>query len=181
MQEQKAHSDSIGASQGFPPIARADARVLILGSLPSQASLQAQEYYAHPRNAFWTLMKAIADADGDYAARCEALRAHGIAVWDVLSSSVRPGSLDADIDIGTAQANDFRRFFAEHDGIRLVCFNGRKAEALFRRFVLPGLAHPGLQYERLPSTSPAHASLPVAERLAIWRGIIEPHAGGGQQ
>lgn len=181
MQEQKAHSDAIGASQGFPPIARADARVLILGSLPSQASLQAQEYYAHPRNAFWTLMKTIAGAEGDYAARCEALKAHRIAVWDVLSSSVRPGSADTDIDMGTARPNDFGRFFAGHGDIRLVCFNGRKAETMFRKLVQPKLSRASFEFALLPSTSPAHASLPVAEKLAIWRGIIEPHAGGGQQ
>ena len=178
MQEQNANSDTIGASQGFPPIARADARVLILGSLPSQVSLQAREYYAHPRNAFWTLMKTIAGADGDYAARCEALKAHGIAVWDVLSSSVRPGSLDADIDLATAQPNDFARFLAEHADIRLLCFNGRKAEAMFRRLVRPGLVCGDLEFALLPSTSAAYASLPVAEKLATWRGIIAPYSGG---
>ena len=174
------NSDAIGASQGFPPIARADARVLILGSLPSRASLQAQEYYAHPRNAFWIVMKALAGADGDYAARCEALKAHGIAVWDVLSSSVRPGSLDADIDLDTARPNDFGRFLAGHEDIRLVCFNSRKAEAMFRTLVFPKLSAASFETALLPSTSPAHASLSVAEKLAIWRGIIEPYTGGGQ-
>ena len=172
------NSDAIGASQGFPPIARADARVLILGSLPSRASLQAQEYYAHPRNAFWIVMKALAGADGDYAARCEALKAHGIAVWDVLSSSVRPGSLDADIDLDTARPNVFGRFFAGHGEIRLVCFNGRKAEAMFSTLVLPKLSAASFETALLPSTSPAHASLSVAEKLQIWRGIIEPYTGG---
>jgi TDG/mug DNA glycosylase family protein len=181
MQKQNANSDAVGASEGFPPIARADARVLILGSLPGQASLRAQEYYAHPRNAFWTLMKTIAGADGDYGARCEALKAHGIAVWDVLSSSVRPGSLDADIDLATARPNDFGRFFAGHVDIRLVCFNGRKAEAMFRKLVQPTVPQASFETALLPSTSPAHASLSVAEKLATWRGIIEPHAGGGQR
>lgn len=181
MQEKNTHSDAARVSQGFPPIARADARVLILGSLPSRASLRAQEYYAHPRNAFWTLMRTIAGADGDYAARCEALEARGIAVWDVLSSSVRPGSLDADIDLDTAQPNDFERFFAEHADLRLVCFNGRKAESLFRRLVQPRLSAANVETACLPSTSPAHASLSVAAKLATWRGIIERHTGGGQQ
>ena len=181
MQQQNATSDAVGVAQGFPPITRADACVLILGSLPSAASLEAQEYYAHPRNAFWTLMKTIAGADGDYAARCAALKAHGIAVWDVLSSSVRPGSLDADIDMGTALPNDFGRFFAAHADIRLVCFNGGKAEAMFRQLVQPQLSPTIFETARLPSTSPAHASLSVAEKLAIWRGIIEPHSGGSQQ
>ena len=180
MQEQDAKGDAAGVSQGFPPIARADARVLILGSLPGEASIRAQEYYAHPRNAFWTLMKSITGADGDYAARCEALKAQGIAVWDVLSSSVRPGSLDADIELATALPNDFERFFAEHKDIRLVCFNGRKAEAMFRRFVRPEFLPETLKTALLPSTSPAHASRTLAEKLETWRGIIEPGLRRGQ-
>ena len=173
-----ARSDRPTESSGFPPIARADARGLILGSLPSRASLRAQEYYAHPSNAFWPLMKVIAGADGDYVSRCEALKTRGIAVWDVLSSSVRPGSLDADIDLDTARPNDFQRFFAGHPDIRLVCFNGRKAESMFRRLVQPELAPGSFETALLPSTSPAHAALPVDAKLAIWRGIIEPHSGG---
>ena len=162
------------ASSGFPPIAGPDARVLVLGTLPSQASLAADQYYAHPRNAFWKIMAEIAGAGGDYASRCEALKAQGIAVWDVLSSSVRPGSLDADIDLATALPNDFQRFFAEHGDIRLVCFNGRTAEALFRRLVQPALVPDTVKTALLPSTSPAHASLTLADKLEIWRGIIEP-------
>ena len=179
MSQQDVHTDVAGASHGFPPIAREDARVLILGSLPSEASLQAGEYYAHPRNAFWKLMQTIADASGDYADRCRALQERGIAVWDVLSSSVRPGSLDADIDMASAVPNDFGRFFAEHAAIRLVCFNGRKAQDMFRRFAEPDLPSLQLEYALLPSTSPAHASLSLAEKLETWRGIIEPGLGRG--
>lgn len=181
MSQQGVPRDVAGVSRGFPPIARDDARVLILGSLPSEASLQAGEYYAHPRNAFWKVMRVIAGANGDYAARCRALQERGIAVWDVLSRSVRPGSLDADIDMTSAVPNDFGRFFAEHAAIRLVCFNGRKAQDMFRRFVEPDLSFVQLEYALLPSTSPAHASLTVAEKLETWRGIIEPGLGGGQQ
>jgi TDG/mug DNA glycosylase family protein len=177
MKQRSASRKHADAAQGFPPIARADARVLILGSLPSRASLEARQYYAHPRNAFWTLMKTIAGADGDYASRCEALRERGIAVWDVLSSSVRPGSLDADIELGTALPNDFESFFDTHGDIRLVCFNGRKAEAMFRRFVKPRLVCEGLEFALLPSTSPAHAALTLDEKLEIWRGIIGPALG----
>jgi TDG/mug DNA glycosylase family protein len=181
MSKWDAHPDVTGASRGFPPIARDDARVLILGSLPGEASLQAGEYYAHPRNAFWKIMQVIAGAAGDYGARCQALQERGIAVWDVLSSSVRPGSLDADIDMESAVPNDFARFFAEHEAIDLVCFNGRKAQAMFRRFVGPVLTSERLDYALLPSTSPAHAALTVAEKLETWRGIIEPGLGGGLQ
>ena len=163
MNRQDAHCERTGTSKGLPPIARGDARVLVLGSLPSRASLRAQQYYAHPRNAFWTIMRVIAGAKGDYASRCRVLEEHGIAVWDVLKSSVRPGSLDAHIDMASAVPNDFAGFFAGHEQIRLVCFNGRKAQDLFRRFVQPQLSLQRLGFELLPSTSPAHASLTFDE------------------
>lgn len=162
-------------------MAREDARVLILGSLPGKASLKAREYYAHPRNAFWTIMQVIAGAEGDYARRCRALMARGIAVWDVLSSSVRPGSLDADIDMTSAVPNDFEQFLAGHESLRLVCFNGRMAQQIFQRRVQPSLPGFDLELALLPSSSPAHASLTAAEKLATWRGIIEPHLGGAGQ
>ncbi len=181
MSKRNERREGAGAVRGFPPIARSDARVLVLGSLPSEASLRAREYYAHPQNAFWKIMHIIAGAEGDYAARCRALQARGIAVWDVLSSSVRPGSLDADIDMSSAMPNDFEHFLAVHGDIRLVCFNGRKAQQMFQRRVQPSLSGLDLEFALLPSTSPAHASLTVAEKLTIWRGIIEPHLGGGQQ
>jgi hypoxanthine-DNA glycosylase len=181
MSKQDARRETAGVAQGFPPIARHDARVLILGSLPSEASLRAGEYYAHPRNAFWEIMQVIAGAEGDYVSRCRAIQARGIAVWDVLSSSVRPGSLDADIDMTTALPNDFLRFLAAHEHLRIVCFNGRKAQQMFERRVKPSLPESGLEFALLPSTSPAHASLTLGEKLAAWRGIIEPHLGIGRQ
>jgi TDG/mug DNA glycosylase family protein len=169
-----ACSDEVGASAGFPPIARNDARVLILGSLPSQASLAAHEYYAHPQNAFWGIMRELTGAHGDYTSRCDSLRKAGIAVWDVLASSVRPGSMDADIRLDSAVPNDFAAFFSTHPSLRLVCHNGKKSEDMFRKFVRLPDTIAGLQFESLPSTSPAYASLSFAEKLRIWRGIIEP-------
>ena len=180
MSNRNACREGAGAARGFPPIARADARVLILGSLPSEASLRAREYYAHPQNAFWKIMQVIAGAEGDYAARCRSLQARGIAVWDVLSSSVRPGSLDADIDMSSAVPNDFEHFLASHGQIRLVCFNGRKAQQIFQRRVQPLLPDLELEFALLPSTSPAHASVTFKEKLTIWRGIIAPHLGEGR-
>ena len=177
MSKRGASRETGEPSQGFPPIARGDARVLILGSLPSQASLQAREYYAHPRNAFWKIMQRIAGAEGSYASRCRSLQERGIAVWDVLLRSVRPGSLDADIDMKTAVPNDFEGFFAGHRDIRLVCFNGRMAQQMFGRYVGPSLESEELAFALLPSTSPAHASLAFAEKLESWRGIIEPELG----
>jgi double-stranded uracil-DNA glycosylase len=181
MKKPSDRREHIEPSRGFPPIARDDARVLVLGSLPGGASLQAREYYAHPRNAFWKIMQEIAGAAGSYAARCRCLEESRIAVWDVLSHSMRPGSLDADIDMRSAVPNDFAGFFAGHRGIRLVCFNGRKAQQMFGRFVLPALEAVELQLALLPSTSPAHASLALAEKLEVWRGIIEPALGKGKE
>jgi TDG/mug DNA glycosylase family protein len=115
-----------------------------------------------------------------YESRCRALEARKIAVWDVLKRSVRPGSLDADIDVASAEPNDFEEFFANHAQVRLVCFNGRKAQDMFRRFVQPDLSHGHLAFALLPSTSPAHASLSLADKLDAWRGIIEPGLEGGR-
>ena len=181
MSKLSARGESSEPSRGFPPIARNDARVLILGSLPSRASLRAREYYAHPRNAFWKIMQVIAGASGSYASRCRSLQQNRIAVWDVLSCSVRPGSLDADIDMTSAVPNDFEGFFAGHRDIRLVCFNGRKAEQMFGQYVQPAEECGEPAFALLPSTSPAHASLTLAEKLEIWRGIIEPELRRGKE
>lgn len=167
-------SDNQESSTGFPPIAGPDARILILGSLPSRRSLEVGEYYAHPRNAFWRIMGELIGAKGDYAERCERLTEAGIAVWDVLCSSVRPGSLDADIRIDTAKPNDFAGFFARHPGVRRVGLNGRKAESLYRRLVLPELDAPSRDLIPLPSTSPAHAAMPFDKKLEIWRSMLAP-------
>ncbi len=171
--------DEFDASAGFPPIARKDARVLILGSLPSQASLAAAEYYAHPQNAFWKIMFALTGADGSYAERCNSLLDSGVAVWDVLARSVRPGSMDADIRLESAVPNDFVAFLPAHEGLRLVCFNGRKSEQVFRKFVRLQDAEVALRFELLPSTSPAYAAMSFAQKLHTWRGIIGPEIDRG--
>ena len=163
----------LAESTGFPPIARGDARLLILGTLPSQASLEAGQYYAHPRNAFWHIMAELYGAGDTYAERCQRILQHGIAVWDVLQSSVRPGSMDADIRLDTACANDFADFFDDHPELGTVCFNGKKAQALYQRMVEPATAARIASYHVLPSTSPAHASLNFAAKLKAWRAITQ--------
>lgn len=166
-----ATSEPARLAHGFAPVARADARVLILGSLPSRRSIAEQQYYGHPQNAFWRIMAELVGATGSYAERCAALVDHRIALWDVLEASVRPGSMDADIDLGSAQVNDFKFFFEAYADIRRVCFNGRKAAQMFERFA-PGAAGPR-DTVILPSTSPAFASMRFGEKLARWRAALQ--------
>jgi hypoxanthine-DNA glycosylase len=158
----------------FPPIADEHARILILGSMTGLESLRANQYYAHPRNAFWPVMGEIAGAFPalPYEQRTEKLRAAGIALWDVLDSCIRPGSLDADIAPDSVHPNDFAAFFGAHPHIERVYFNGAMAEQSFRKHVLPHLAHPPLRLQRLPSTSPANASLRLEQKLEIWKTAI---------
>lgn len=157
--------------ESFAPLARPDAYLLILGSMPGVASLRAEQYYAHPQNLFWKFMGEILGFDPalPYAQRIDYLQQAGIAVWDVLASCQRPGSLDADIHAASAQANDFASFLAAHPGIKRICFNGTTAEAMFRRHALPQLAHYAIETLRLPSTSPANASIPRSQKLEAWR------------
>jgi hypoxanthine-DNA glycosylase len=161
----------------FPPIARPDAQALILGSLPGRRSLQMQQYYAHPQNAFWKLMERIFGAGSSlpYTQRVEILTANRIALWDVLAAAERPGSLDSSIVRASVQPNDFESFFRAHPHISRVFFNGRKAEELFGRFVLPTLSaeRAAIRYVCLPSTSPAHAGMTFAEKLVRWKTIKE--------
>jgi hypoxanthine-DNA glycosylase len=164
-------------SVGFAPIAGPGARILILGSLPGIASLAAQQYYAQPQNAFWRIMGRLAGAGPGlpYAERCARLVARGIAVWDVCESAHRPGSLDASIAADTIRANDFAGFFRAHPGIRRIGLNGATAARLYARLVLPTL--PGRLRElprlQLPSTSPAHATLSLEQKLVRWAELFE--------
>jgi TDG/mug DNA glycosylase family protein len=161
----------------FSPLARPDARLLVLGSMPGKASLRATQYYAHPRNAFWKIIEALfaIPAELPYAERCARLTAHGVAVWDVLQSCTRQSSLDSDIVASSAVPNDFHRFLSDHPHIRAIAFNGQKAQQLFMRQVQPSLppAFREIPTCRLPSTSPAHASLGFDAKLAHWQIVAQ--------
>ncbi len=165
-------------SHGFPPISGGSARVLILGSLPGQASLAATQYYAQPRNAFWRIMGELFGAHPElpYAERLARLAARRVAVWDVLASGRRPGSLDSAIDVASAVPNDFAGLFDAEPGIERICFNGAKAAELYRRMVWPALGAPKRDIERivLPSTSPANASFTFEAKLERWRTALAP-------
>ncbi len=166
--------------QGFPPLATAAAHTLILGSMPGQASLRAGQYYAHPRNAFWPIVSELLEiaAGASYTVRTRALKSAGFALWDVLQSCHRQGSLDARIQPQSAAVNDFRKFLRTHRRVTRIYFNGVTAEIIFRRHVLPGLDDDCASLTRLPSTSPAHASLSFAEKLTAWREILPAEENG---
>lgn len=158
--------------RGFPPIAAPDAEILILGSMPGVASLEAGQYYAHPRNAFWPIMGALYGARPDlsYSDRVRVLARRKVAVWDVLQLCLRHGSLDA--DIRDEVPNDFAAFFAAHPKIRRIGLNGGKAAASFRKYAAIHLP-PGAEAVVLPSTSPAHAALTRESKCDRWRaGLI---------
>ncbi|WP_123028519.1 DNA-deoxyinosine glycosylase [Mycolicibacterium stellerae] len=156
--------------EGLPPIVDDDARILILGNMPSVMSLAAQEYYGNPRNAFWRIAADIVgfDPSSAYADRTVALRGSGVAVWDVLQMCRRVGSLDSAIEPDSMVANDFGSFFDAHPTIDRVFFNGAAAEKNFIR--LAGVDRP-LRYRRLPSTSPAQ-TMRYEDKLRAWREAL---------
>lgn len=166
--------------ESFPPIASDSSRVLILGSMPGAASLKAGQYYAHPRNAFWPIMGALFGAGPllPYPERVARLQAAGVALWDSLKACVRPGSLDASIT--DEVANDFPAFFAKYPRIEHVYFNGGKAETVFRRHALPSLPAGPYVFTRLPSTSPAHATLPLDTKVRAWSVVLEVGKSGSE-
>jgi len=163
---------------GLPPSYAVNARVLVLGSMPGARSLEAQAYYAHPRNAFWPIMGRLFDFPPSlpYSSRLARLRQNYVALWDVIGRCRRRGSLDQKVEPDSIVVNDFERLFRACPRICLVAFNGRLAEQSFNRHVLPGL--PGglvrIASVRLPSTSPAHAAMSFEQKFAAWRTAIVP-------
>jgi double-stranded uracil-DNA glycosylase len=160
---------------GFEPIEDRNAKVLILGSMPGNASLAANQYYAHAQNAFWRITSQLLwfGLASPYEMRVQALKSSQIALWDVLQSCVREGSLDAMIEPDTQVANDFPAFFKTHANITHVFFNGTKAEHYFMRHVLKNIANNSISFMRLPSTSPANAAMTFEQKLSAWRAIVE--------
>jgi hypoxanthine-DNA glycosylase len=166
-----------GTTAGFPPILGTKANILILGTLPSQQSLVKQQYYGHPRNAFWPIMGELFAAGPGvaYPERTQVLSSQGIAVWDVLKSGVRPGSMDAAINVESATPNEFGRLYAEHPELMLVCFNGQAAGRLFRALVPDEVQQllASIRFVTMPSTSPAYAAMSFADKLERWTMISE--------
>ena len=178
-------------AESFAPIVGKHAHTLILGTMPGQASLNEAEYYAHPRNAFWPIMMAVINKQPpgyetsrliDYHTRCQVLSDHGYAVWDVLASCVRPGSLDSNIVKSSELPNDIASLALQHPELKLIVCNGRAAESLFNRHIIKTLDRPiqltskpkheaqanAIRLICLPSTSPAMASLTLADKHQVW-------------
>lgn len=159
----------------FAPIASPTAKTLILGSIPSVKSLENQQYYAHPRNAFWPIIAQLlikGDPPANYDDRCQMLLQHHIAVWDVMTLCERTGSLDANIKNDSIEANDFLAFLKKHPHIERIYFNGAKAEQVFDKHCR-GVrnTYPAIYFKRLPSTSPANAGINFFGKLEAWRTI----------
>jgi len=160
--------ESFSAVQGVAP------RILVLGSMPGIASLQQNAYYAHPRNAFWPIMASYFqfDAQQPYAARVTDLTDQGVALWDVLQRCERPGSLDSAIKAESMVANRIDLWLGQNPTVVALFCNGGKAGQLLQRYY-PGLAATGLRIETLPSTSPAYAALPLAEKTQRWHQSLQ--------
>ena len=155
-----------GRRHGLPPVLAPDARVLILGSFPSEASLAARQYYAHPRNHFWPILGAVLDeplAALPYADRLSRVRHHRVAIWDTIIACERAGSLDS--AIRNAERGEIARIRRVARGLAAVCFNGNTAAR-----AQPAWSAAGYATLVLPSTSPAYTR-PIAEKLAAWREL----------
>lgn len=167
-------SDShITIENGFAPIIGNAPKILILGTMPSVQSLKSQQYYGHPRNAFWWIMSELCGFDPSlgYSEKVDLISRRKIAVWDVIASCYRPGSLDSKIDQGTVTPNPIDALLQAEPTIGLLCFNGQAAEKLFNKFI----KLPNWQGENviLPSTSPANAAMTREAKRGKWSIINE--------
>lgn len=160
--------------QSFPPIADANTRILILGSMPGKDSIRKTQYYGHRRNVFWPIMGELygAFADLRYDDRITLLKKHGVGIWDVIFMCKRESSLDSDIEEETIRVNNFQDFIDNHHKLTHIFFNGGKAKQTFFRYVQPTLSSHNLQLIQLPSTSPANARMRFEEKLQIWRSNL---------
>ena len=167
----------LNCSLGFPPICTGRDLVLVLGSFPGKASLQERQYYGHPHNGFWQIMGGLLGFDPElsYPGRVRALNSNRVALWDVLTSCSRKGSLDSSILKDSMVLNDFENFFEKNNLIHTIFFNGALAETEFRKNVLihDGIRKRKLELHRLPSTSPAMAMLSLSEKIRAWSTLLE--------
>jgi len=166
---------------GFPAQVSPQCRVLVLGSMPGVASLQAAQYYAHPRNRFWPLMQLLCEVDATlaYPARIAALNAAGVGLWDVIGRCERRGSLDASIVRGSDVPNALPALIARLPGLRAIACNGGTAYQLFMARIAPALPATGGApvVWSLPSTSPANAAWSLPRLQAAWQPLADALQG----
>lgn len=153
----------------FAPIADNKTRILILGSLPGEKSLELQQYYAHPQNRFWRLIASLTNnpLPTDYTEKINLLLANKIGVWDVIHTAKRIGSLDSNI-LDEVQ-NDLEGFIENHPNLKVIAFNGSKSQKLFDKY-FP--RKPEIKYLHLPSTSPANATFTFERLCEKWREVL---------
>ncbi len=167
----------MGKIFSFPPVVASDAKILILGSMPGKKSLEKNQYYAHAQNCFWFIVEKLFEINNplEYHQRIAILNHYKVALWDVLKACQRQGSLDSAIESDSIVLNDFENFLQQYSQIKHVFFNGAKAEQEYKKRVLPNfpVALKHLYYFRLPSTSPAHASMSRQEKLKQWMVVKE--------
>lgn len=160
----------------FPPVVDSAVHTIILGSMPGRLSLTHNQYYAHPRNAFWHIMGEFfgAGVDHPYEHRLSLLLKHHIGLWDVIGSCSRTTSLDSDIDEDSIEVNDFDMLLNHCPALKRIYFNGTKAELCFRRYVQPSIQQrlKDIDCHRLTSTSPANARYSLSEKIKIWSNIL---------
>jgi len=170
----------------FNAVCNEQTHTLLLGTMPGVASLTAHQYYAHKRNAFWPIMLAmLQECTPDYALHTECgyidkldiLQTAGFGLWDVLAECERSGSLDASIKSQSVVMNNFPGLLARYKNIRTIAFNGKAAQQLFDRHVVPKLELSQLNTESirriaLPSSSPAMASLSLQQKHAKWTELL---------
>lgn len=165
--EQKIKSE---IRQSFPPLANSKTKILVIGTMPGVASLEAAQYYAHPRNAFWKIIAQVFNNGAEfqnYQEKINCALAHNIGLWDNLQNCIREGSLDSNIK--NAVPNDFETLLQKYNITKLL-FNGQKSFEFFKRY--HGKLLETVAYEVMPSTSPANATLSFEKKLAVWKKAL---------
>lgn len=172
MATQRGKGGENDLKKSFSLVATQTPRILILGSLPGDASLKENQYYAHPRNAFWTIMGELFSFSTElaYEERLDCLSRSGIALWDVVSTGKRPGSLDSNIT--EVIPNDIPGVIERYPSLQLICCNGGKAHDLLKRHFPQLWNRSGLFVYKLPSTSPAAARCSYQNKLEAYREAL---------
>ncbi|MDR2147689.1 MAG: DNA-deoxyinosine glycosylase [Tannerella sp.] len=160
---------SSNVKTSFPPIANEDTKVLILGTMPGDTSLKLGEYYGYSGNKFWQIIATITNNNipTTYEAKKVLLLKSGIGIWDVANEAVREGSLDSNIT--SEEPNDIEDFIEQHKNLRIIGFNGKKAEELFGKYFD---RKDNIKYISLPSSSSMNTSISFTDICKIWKKVI---------